>query len=84
MPTRVKRTYNLNAETIRRVRELAADYGVADTQDAVVEMASDRLYDERREEEEAALWTAAATDREFTREMTSVAEDMRDGREWPR
>src|SRR5436853_7695238 len=82
MPTRIKRTYNLSAETVRRVRELSAQYGVADTQDAVVEKAIDRLYTEQREAEEAALWAAAAADPDFKREMMTVAEVMRDGQEW--
>ena len=84
MTTRIKRTYNLNAETVRRVRELASDYGVADTQDRVVEMAIDRLYGEKRDEEEAARWAAAAQDPEFKREMVTVHEVMRDAEEWPR
>jgi len=37
MPSRVKRTYNLSAQTIHRVRELADEYGVSPTQDGVVE-----------------------------------------------
>ena len=82
--TRVKRTYNLNTETVRRVRELAADYGVADTQDRVVEIAIDGLYREKRDAEEAALWATAARDPEFNREMADVREaiDRDDG--WPR
>jgi hypothetical protein len=84
MSTRVKRTYNLSAESIRRVRELASEYGVAETQDAVVELAIDQLYLEKRDAEEAARWTAASQDPDFRREMASVAGEMRDGQEWPR
>ncbi len=84
MTTRVKRTYNLSPESVRRVRELASDYGVAETQDAVVELAIDQLYLEKRDAEEAAQWAAAAQDPEFSREMATVAETMRDDQEWPR
>src|SRR5664279_454615 len=76
--TKVKRTYNLSAETVRRVRELASDYGVADSQDRVVELAIDRLYGEQRDEEEAARWTAAANDPEFRAEIASIREGVDD------
>jgi hypothetical protein len=46
MSARTKRTYNLSSATVRRVREMAERYGVAPTQDAVVELAVDEL--ERR------------------------------------
>ena len=82
--TRIKRTYNLNVQTISRVKELASDYGVADTQDRVVEIAIDRLYAEKRDEEEAALWAAAAKDPAFKREMVAVREVMDDKAGWPR
>ena len=84
MATRTKRTYNLSAESVRRVRELAAEYGVADTQDRVVEIAIDRLYSDEREAREAAQWAAAASDPDFRAEMARVSEVMRDGEEWPR
>jgi hypothetical protein len=51
MASRVKRTYNLAPATIRRVKEMAEEYGVAPSQDAVIELAVDelgrRLRDER-------------------------------------
>ena len=37
MAVRTKRTYNLSSATVRRVRELADEYGAARTQDGVVE-----------------------------------------------
>ena len=83
MTTRVKRTYNLSAETVRHVRELASDYGAAETQDAVVELAVDRLYREQLEKEEAERWAAAAQDPDFRREMQALREAWRDD-EWPR
>ena len=84
MSTRVKRTYNLSAESVRRVRELASEYGVADTQDAVVELAIDQLYRAKRDEEEAVSWAAAAQDPDFKQAMAILSEAMRDGQEWPR
>jgi hypothetical protein len=41
--SRVKRTYNLPEETVLAVRELSEQYGLAPTQDAVVELAVDEL-----------------------------------------
>lgn len=84
MSGRVKRTYNLSAESVRRVRELASDYAVADTQDGVVELAIDRLYRAKRDEEEAASWAAAAQDPDFKQQIASLAAAMHDGQEWPR
>ena len=81
MAARVKRTYNLTADTLRRVRELAARYSVADTQDGVVELAIQQLYDQKRAEQEAASWAEAASDPEFQGEMERIAEVMDRG--WP-
>lgn len=83
MTAKVKRTYNLDAESVRRVRELASEYGVAETQDRVVELAIDRLYVERRDQEEAARWAEAAKDPDFQREMAALREVWHDD-EWPR
>ena len=59
---RTKRTYNLSTATVRRVREMAERYGVAPTQDAVVELAVDELERRLREEREASVWEEAASD----------------------
>lgn len=69
--TRVKRTYNLSAETVASVRELAARY-VATSQDAVVDLAVERLARDVRDREHAAAWAAAATDPEFTAEQEAI------------
>jgi hypothetical protein len=84
MATRIKRTYNLSEDTVRRVRELAADYRVAESQDGVVELAVDRLYRQRREAEEAAQWAAAAADPEFGREVATIRQVIDDEISWPR
>ena len=84
MAERIKRTYNLSAATVRRVRELAGDYGVAKSQDAVMELAVDRLYSQLRDLEEGAQWATAAQDPEFRAEMSALAADLRDGETWPR
>lgn len=83
MMARVKRTYNLDEVTVRHVRELSADYGVADSQDAVVELAIEQLYREALDRAEAAEWAAAASAPEFIEEMRGIAAalDMPDG--WP-
>lgn len=83
MSTRTKRTYNLSAVTVRRVRELAEAYGAAPTQDAVVEQAVDRLYHEARERAEAAQWTEAASDEAFQAEMAAIARDLDAPDQWP-
>ena len=84
MPDRVKRTYNLSEETVRRVRELAGEYRAAKSQDAVVELAVDRLYSQLRDQQEAAEWASAARDPEFRAEMSGLAAEFRDVETWPR
>jgi len=81
---RVKRTYNLSETTVRRVRELAGDFGAARSQDAVVELAVERLYAQMRDLEEADQWAKAAQDPEFRAEMSEVAADLGDEEAWPR
>jgi predicted transcriptional regulator len=83
MTTRVKRTYNLPEETVRRVRELADEYGAARTQDGVIETAVERLYVSVRAEAEAASWEAAAADPAFQVEMAAIAHAFDDRDTWP-
>jgi hypothetical protein len=85
MPERTKRTYNLKAETVRRVREMAEKYGVATSQDAVVELAVDELERRLRDEREAAAWEAAASDPAFRGESDGVgsAYTVADRETWP-
>lgn len=86
MSTKVKRTYNLDAATVRRVRELADDYAVASSQDAVIELAVDELDRRLRDAREAAAWAAAAADPDFRTEVADItaAYDSADGETWPR
>lgn len=83
MSSKVKRTYNLNAETVARVRELAGPYGAAPSQDGVVELAIERLYRDIREREEADLWATASGDAEFRAEMTAIADEYDEPGSWP-
>jgi hypothetical protein len=83
MAGRLKRTYNLSEETVRRVRELAGKYGTAGTQDAVVEMAVDLLFAEVRDREEASLWAASIQDPGFRSEMAGLASEFGDEQTWP-
>jgi hypothetical protein len=83
MPTRTKRTYNLDEATVRHVRELSAEYGVAGSQDAVVEVAVERLYQEALDRVEAERWAAAATDPSFVAEMREIAGDLDGDDAWP-
>ncbi len=78
---RTKRTYNLSTATVRRVREMAERYGVAPTQDAVVELAVDELERRLREEREASVWEEAATDPALAE--LSAAYQTADRETWP-
>jgi hypothetical protein len=82
-PKRTKRTYNLAAPTVHRVRELAEVYGASPTQDGVVDLAVERLYLELREQAEGDRWAAAATDSDFQREMREIERDLRYAESWP-
>lgn len=83
---RTKRTYNLPERTVRAVRELSGTYGVAATQDGVVELAVDELARRVREDEEAGRWQAAAEDAEFRAETADLEEAYAgaDRETWPR
>jgi predicted kinase len=85
MASRVKRTYNLAPRTVRRVREMAERYGVAPSQDAVIELAVDELERRIREQQEADAWARAAADPEFQLEVEEVAAAYRsaDRETWP-
>ncbi len=72
MVTRIKRTYNLAPATVRRVRELAEEYAVAPSQDAVIELAIDELDRRLRDAREGDAWAAAATDPAFTAESAEL------------
>ena len=73
---RIKRTYNLAEATISRVRELSERYEAAPTQDAVVELAVERLYLELLDQIDADRWATAAADPEFQAEMGQIEGDL--------
>ncbi len=83
---RTKRTYNLPERTVRTVRELATTYGLASTQDGVIELAVDELARRIREEAEAAQWEAAAADPAVRAESADLAAayEQADRETWPR
>ena len=83
--SRTKRTYNLSDHAVKTVRDLVAEYHVAPTQDAAVELAIDELARRVRDAAEADLWTRAAQDPEFRREADEVAAafDTADRESWP-
>ena len=85
MATRMKRTYNLAPATVRRVREMAERYGVAASQDAVIELAVDELERRLRDEREGAVWEEAASDPGFREEADEIEEAFRsaDRETWP-
>ena len=82
---RTKRTYNLPDRTVALVRELSAGYGLADTQDGVVELAVDELVRHLRESEEGDLWAAAPGDPEFVAEVRAIEREFAtaDAETWP-
>jgi len=83
MSRRTKRTYNLAEPTVRRVREMVERYGAARTQDAVVDLAIERLYVELRDKAEAEQWAEAATDPEFQEETREIERAYGDLESWP-
>lgn len=78
-----KRTYRLTERAQSRVRELAGRYEVAGSQDAVVELAVDRLYREIEAAAEAMEWEAAAEDPAFRAEMAEIAREFASAETWP-
>ena len=85
MAERVKRTYNLAPATVGRVREMAERYGIAASQDAVIELAVDELVRRLRDQHEADAWAAAATDPAFGAETDAIESSYRsaDRETWP-
>ena len=83
MSTKTKRTYNLSAEAVAHVRDLAARGDLAPSQDAVVEMAIDQLYRGVRDREDAARWATAANDGTFRQEMRALAAELDGPAGWP-
>ena len=83
---RTKRTYNLPERTVLAVRELAATYGVASTQDGVIELAVDELARRLRDDAEARRWAEAAADPAFRAEAAELAAtyETADRETWPR
>jgi hypothetical protein len=82
-PARAKRTYNLSERAIHRVRELAQREELPATQDGVVEVAIDRLYESVTYDDEASQWDAASDDPAFGREMAEIANVYDAGESWP-
>jgi hypothetical protein len=85
-PMRTKRTYNLPERTVLAVRELAVTYGVASTQDGVIELAVDELARRLRDDAEAERWAQAAADPAFRAEAADLATayETADRETWPR
>lgn len=85
MSAKVKRTYNLDPGTVTRVRELSEQYGVAPSQDAVIELAVDELERRLREQREADVWAAAAADPAYRTEIEDLASayEPADRETWP-
>lgn len=83
MEPRTKRTYRLSERAQARVREMAGEYGVGGSQDAVVELAVDRLYREVEAAAEAQRWAAAAADPTFTGEAIDLEREFSGLETWP-
>lgn len=82
---KVKRTYNLSAQTVRSVRELSERYGLDSTQDGIVELAVGELERRLRDVEEARTWASAHEDPGFEREAADLEAAYRtaDAESWP-
>ena len=83
MSSKTKRTYNLPTQTVTQVRELVGQYGTL-SQDAVVELAVERLFRDSMDQADAARWADAAADSVFLAEMGTIAADYGDTKTWPR
>lgn len=85
MEGKQKRTYNLSAATVRTVKELAGEYRVAGSQDAVVELAVRELRRRVRDEAEGLAWERATRDPEFRAEVEAIETDYTaaDAETWP-
>ena len=81
----MKRTYNLAPATVSSVREMAERYGVASSQDAVIELAVDELERRLRDQREADAWGEAADDPSFRAETDAIESAYRsaDRETWP-
>jgi hypothetical protein len=82
---KVKRTYNLSAETVSAVRELVERDHVAPSQDALVEMALRDFLLTVQHAEEACLFAQAAVDPELTAESALLEAEFKtaDRETWP-
>lgn len=83
MEQRTKRTYRLTERAQARVREMAGEYAVGASQDAVVELAVERLYREVESAAEALRWESAATDPAFAREVSDLERAFSTAETWP-
>jgi hypothetical protein len=83
MEPRTKRTYRLSERAQARVRELAGEYGIGGSQDAVVELAVDRLYREVEAAAEAHRWAEATTDPTFRAEAADIEREFSEAESWP-
>ena len=83
MAPTTKRTYRLTERAQTRVREMASRYSLAGSQDAVVELAVDRLYREVEAAAEALRWAEAAGDPDFHAETVELAREFADAETWP-
>ena len=83
-PTRVKRTYTLSRSSVDAVKEMAEEYHVAGSQDAVVDQAISELHRRVRDARDAELWARAAEDPAFVTEMREIERGLAadDRRAW--
>ena len=82
---RIKRTYNLRADTVAAVRELVEERRLAPSQDALVEMALEDFFMAVRHADEARQFAEAVRDPEIAREITALEREFQtaDREIWP-
>ncbi len=73
---KIKRTYNLSADSIATVKRLAEEEHIASSQDAVVEQAIAELDRLVRESADARLWSQAVQDQEFQAEVRQITTEL--------
>lgn len=73
---KIKRTYNLSANSIATVKRLAEEEHIASSQDAVVEQAIAELDRLVRESADARLWSQAVQDQEFQAEVRQITTEL--------
>jgi hypothetical protein len=72
MGTKVKRTYNISAESVETVKRLVEERHIASSQDALIEQAIAEIARRVRDADDARLWSEAAVDTTLQAEIEDI------------